>query len=144
MEKIFCKKKWQIYKKRYTETVYIFTPYSMQTYVKGWQSGLLYSWLVLSTLYVLVDSIYPSVVNKINNDVFVNGANQGQAAGYQKAITDLGIVMEKQYQEGCKNEVPVAYGSGKTVSLYSVDCLKKAGVIKDGTGTTTPPTTPQK
>lgn len=113
----------------------------MQTYVKGWQSGLLYSWLVLSTLYVLVDSIYPSVVNKINNDVFMNGANQGQAAGYQKAITDLGIVMEKQYQEGCKNEVPVTYGSGKTVSLYSVDCLKKAGVIKDGTGTTAPATT---
>ena len=102
------------------------------------------TWITLTTLYVIIDQAYPVIINKINNDIFINGASQGQVAGYQKAITDLGIVMEKQYQEGCKNEVPVAYGSGKTVSLYSVDCLKKAGVMKDGTGTTTPAAAPKK
>lgn len=92
--------------------------------------------MTLATLYVIIDQTYPILVNRINNDVFINGATQGQAAGYQKAITDLGTIMEKQYQEGCKSEVPVAYGSGKTVSLYSVDCLKMVGVIKDGSGST--------
>ncbi len=111
---------------------------------KQWTAIALYSWFALATLYVIIDTTYPVVVNRINNDIFINGATQGQAAGYQKAITDLGIVMEKQYQEGCKNEVPVAYGSGKTVSLYSVDCLRKAGVIKDASGTTTPVSPTQK
>lgn len=108
---------------------------------KKWTTIALYTWIALATLYIVIDNVYPVIANRINNDVFMNGANQGQAAGYQKAITDLGIVMEKQYTDGCKNEVPVAYGSGKTVSLYSVDCLKKAGVIKDGTGTTAPAAT---
>ena len=108
---------------------------------KQWPTIALYAWIAIATLYMVIDNAYPAIVNRINNDVFMNGANQGQAAGYQKAITDLGIVMEKQIQEGCKTEVPVSYGSGKTVSLYSVECLKMAGVIKDGTGTTAPATT---
>ena len=60
---------------------------------------LLGLWFVLATLYILLDQVYPHIINSINNDVFMNGATQGQTFGYQKAITDLGTVMEKQYQE---------------------------------------------
>ncbi len=111
---------------------------STKEYIASLSIGkvLLSAWVFFTTIYFLLGLAAPYLLmkvegNLINNavngqlqTVFQQGQENGQAVGYQAAIGQLGQALGTQLQGGCKEPVPVTFGSGVVVNVLSENCLQ--------------------
>lgn len=67
---------------------------------------------------------YGAAVNMAMSSFSGNVLQNGYNNGYGTAVTQLAQALEKQYQDGCTEAVPVTIGTG-SVGIVSVDCLQK-------------------
>ena len=120
-------------------------------------SVLLWTWVAFTSFYTLFSFAYPFIqkerISAAEQSGYVQGANAVTAQamqsfsgnvfqnGYSSAVTQLVQELEKQYNEGCQNAVPVNVGTG-SIGLLSANCLQKL-TAQAGSGTTAP-ATPQK
>lgn len=95
-----------------------------------------YAWVFFVTVYFFLTLTAPYLITQIQGGLIKNQASvlansqlepvfkNGQAAGFQAAIGQLGQALGTQLQGGCKEPVPVTFGSGVTVNVLTENCLQ--------------------
>ena len=82
------------------------------------------AWVIFTTVYFLLSMALPTLIASNQNGALQNSFNNGESSGYQKAVLQLGQALGAQYDGGCKEPVPVSFGTGAPVGILSANCLQ--------------------
>jgi hypothetical protein len=97
------------------------------TFAKVFLAG----WVFFTTVFFFLSISAPFILQKTQGELIANWVNNQlttvyqnwQSIGYQWAIMQLGNALGKQLEDGCKEAVPVTFGSGISVGIVSTKCL---------------------
>ena len=82
--------------------------------------------MAFTTLYTLFSFGYPFVVSQSQTSALNASFQNGQTSGYNTAFGQLGQALTQQFNDGCKQPVPVNVGGSGAVGIVSIDCLAQA------------------
>ena len=82
------------------------------------------AWVIFTTLYFLLSIALPYIIQSTQTAALQGSYNNGQSYGYQAAVVQLGQALGAQLEGGCKEPVPVNFGTGAPVGILSTNCLQ--------------------
>lgn len=82
------------------------------------------AWVIFTTLYFLLSIALPYMVTQAQNVALQGSFQNGQSNGYEAAVLQLGQALGAQLEGGCKEPVPVNFGTGAPVGILSTNCLQ--------------------
>lgn len=82
------------------------------------------AWIIFTTVYFLLSVASPYIFERTQAAALQGSYQNGQANGYQAAVLQLGQALSTQLQGGCKEAVPVNFGTGAPIGIVSTNCLQ--------------------